>query len=363
MEYLKEIIKWIKTEVKKAKAKGVIVGISGGIDSALVAYLAKKAFPNNSLGILMPINKDRYFDLEDGLELVKTFDLKFRIVDLYDEYQSIVNKTKIFSNLTKGNLQARLRMTTLYSFAQENNYLVLGTDNKAEYNLGYFTKWGDGGCDLLPIIHLYKSEVYDYAKKINVPKSILDKKPSAGLWDGQTDEKELGFSYDDYENYDRKILKNKELIKKIEDQIQKTNHKRQPIPQPIEPIRSLYQPYSLENWMNKIKQKDIKKNIEELIQNIRFKFPELTLTIKWNQLIFMLKKTFILGIGYSKEFINIAPEQEVVEKFKEEVMKLSYFLTKNLIKIPINQKINWTFITKIIKNNIKEKYNYQTFWR
>lgn len=363
MEYLKEIIKWIKTEVKKAKAKGVIVGISGGIDSALVAYLAKKAFPNNSLGILMPINKDRYFDLEDGLELVKTFDLKFRIVDLYDEYQSIVNKTKIFSNLTKGNLQARLRMTTLYSFAQENNYLVLGTDNKAEYNLGYFTKWGDGGCDLLPIIHLYKSEVYDYAKKINVPKSILDKKPSAGLWDGQIDEKELGFSYDDYENYDRKILKNKELIKKIEDQIQKTNHKRQPIPQPIEPIRSLYQPYSLENWMNKIKQKDIKKNIEELIQNIRSKFPELMLTIKWNQLIFMLKKTFILGIGYSKEFINIAPEQEVVEKFKEEVIKLNYFLTKNLIKIPINQKINWTFITKIIKNNIKEKYNYQTFWR
>lgn len=363
MEYLKEIIKWIKTEVKKAKAKGVIVGISGGIDSALVAYLAKKAFPNNSLGILMPINKDRYFDLEDGLELVKTFDLKFKIVDLYDEYQSIVNKTKIFSNLTKGNLQARLRMTTLYSFAQENNYLVLGTDNKAEYNLGYFTKWGDGGCDLLPIIHLYKSEVYDYAKKINVPKSILDKKPSAGLWDGQTDEKELGFSYDDYENYDRKILKNKELIKKIEDQIQKTNHKRQPIPQPIEPIRSLYQPYSLENWMNKIKQKDIKKNIEELIQNIRSKFPELTLTIKWNQLIFMFKKTFILGIGYSKEFINIAPEQEVVEKFKEEVMKLNYFLTKNLIKIPINQKINWIFITKIIKNNIKEKYNYQTFWR
>ena len=230
MEYLKEIIKWIKTEVKKAKAKGVIVGISGGIDSALVAYLAKKAFPNNSLGILMPINKDRYFDLEDGLELVKTFDLKFKIVDLYDEYQSIVNKTKIFSNLTKGNLQARLRMTTLYSFAQENNYLVLGTDNKAEYNLGYFTKWGDGGCDLLPIVNLYKSEVFEYAKKVGIPINIINKTPSAGLWDDQSDEKELGFTYDDYEQYDKNLLTDQQLIEKIKLQISKTNHKRIEIP-------------------------------------------------------------------------------------------------------------------------------------
>lgn len=363
MEYLDVLIKWIREKTLNANAKGVIVGISGGIDSALVSYLAKKAFPNNSIGVLIPLNKQRDFDLKDGIELAQNININYKIIDIYDEYQNIIKKIDLKSNLSKGNLQSRLRMSIIYSIAQENNYLVLGTDNKAEYQLGYFTKWGDGGCDLLPIVNLYKSEVFEYARKLKLPKSIINKKPSAGLWENQCDEDELGFSYDDFEKYDKGLLKNEKLIEKIKNQIKMTEHKRLPIPKPIEPIRSLYQPYSLENWMNKIKQKDIKKNIEELIQNIRFKFPELTLTIKWNQLIFMLKKTFILGIGYSKEFINIAPEQEVVEKFKEEVMKLNYFLTKNLIKIPINQKINWTFITKIIKNNIKEKYNYQTFWR
>lgn len=229
MEQLNKIIKWIQIKVKEAKAKGVVVGISGGIDSALVAYLAKQAFKNNFIAILMPINKERKSDLDDGLKLVKQLDIKYQIIDLEQEYNLISKKTNLKSNLEKGNLQARLRMTALYAIAQKNNYLVLGTDNKAEYNLGYFTKWGDGACDLLPIAHLYKSQVYQYAKKIKVPKSILDKKPSAGFWNNQFDEDELGFTYDDYERYDRNLLKNKSLIKKIEKQIQLTNHKRQSI--------------------------------------------------------------------------------------------------------------------------------------
>lgn len=232
MQYLNVLIKWIKDEVKKAGAKGVIVGISGGVDSALVAYLAKQAFPDSSLGVLMPINKERDFDLKDGLELVQKFNLNHQIVDLFDEYNSLINKLNPCQDLTKGNIQSRLRMTALYALAQENNYLVLGTDNKAEYYLGYFTKWGDGGCDLLPIVHLYKSEVFQYAKEVGVPESILNKAPSAGFFKEQSDESDLGFSYNAYEMYDKKTLKDQNLIDKIELQIKKTNHKRFAIPQP-----------------------------------------------------------------------------------------------------------------------------------
>ena len=232
MKKIEKIIEWVKLEVKKANANGVVVGISGGIDSALVSYIAKQAFPNNSLGIMMPINKEREFDLNDGIELAKKFDIEYKTINLYEEFESIKNKTQIKSKLSLGNLQARLRMSTLYAFAQEKNYLVLGTDNKAEFYLGYFTKWGDGGCDLLPIVNLYKSEVFEYAKKVGVPKSILEKKPSAGLWDGQTDEDELGFTYNDYEMYDKGLLKDEDLIKKIENQIRKTEHKRVEIPRP-----------------------------------------------------------------------------------------------------------------------------------
>lgn len=230
MKYLDQIINWIKEEVKKANCSGVAVGISGGIDSALVAYLAKKAFPNDSIGILIPINKKRQFDLEDGLELVKKLDLDYKVIDLSHEYQSMIDKMNVQLDLTKGNMQARLRMTTIYAFAQERKYLVLGTDNKAEYDLGYFTKWGDGGCDLLPIVNLYKSEVFEYAKKVGIPINIINKIPSAGLWDDQSDEKELGFTYDDYEQYDKNLLTDQQLIEKIKLQISKTNHKRIEIP-------------------------------------------------------------------------------------------------------------------------------------
>lgn len=235
MKYLNYLVDWIREEVNKAHAKGVVVGISGGIDSALVAYLAKKAFPNNSLGILIPINVNRRFDLEDGLELVNKLNLDYKIVNLEQEYLDLKLKINIRNNLIAGNLQSRLRMSIIYAFAQENNYLVLGTDNKAEYNLGYFTKYGDGGCDLLPIVHLHKSQVFDYAKLVGIPDSIINKKPSAGFWENQFDEIELGFSYCDYEKFcENDKLLDDEIRNKIVKQIQITNHKRLPIPKPLE---------------------------------------------------------------------------------------------------------------------------------
>lgn len=231
MKELDRIVRWIQKQVIKAKAQGVIVGISGGIDSALVAYLAKEAFPFNSLGVLIPINPDRAFDLEDGLELTYKLGLKYRIINFEQEYQLIKDKFNLDHNLINGNLQARMRMMAIYALAQEHNYLVLGTDNKAEYDLGYFTKYGDGGCDLLPISHLFKSQVFEYAKAVGIPKAILNKTPSAGLWANQSDEQELGFSYNDYESFCKGQLDDDQIKAKIINQIKKTDHKRQAIPQ------------------------------------------------------------------------------------------------------------------------------------
>jgi NAD+ synthase len=145
-----------------------------------VATIGKDAFPNDSFGVIMPIS-NRINDQEDGIELCEKIELDYTIVELKTEYESMSTKLKLSNDLSKANLQARLRMSTLYALAQEKNYLVLGTDNYAEYYLGYFTKYGDGGCDLLPIVQLHKSEVFKISKLLNLPNSIINKAPSAGL--------------------------------------------------------------------------------------------------------------------------------------------------------------------------------------
>lgn len=229
----KYIIEWLKKQVKKSKTKGLIVGLSGGIDSALVAALAQQAMRDNFLALILPINnKTRNFDKLDAIEMCEKLNINYRVIDLENDYLNLVEKLKLTMDITKANLQARLRMSIIYAIAQENNYLVLGTDNKAEYELGYFTKYGDGACDLLPIINLYKDEVFYLAKYYNIPESILKKKPSAGLWEGQEDEKELGFSYNNFKNFSLNNKINSNIEKKIKNQILKTNHKRQSIPKP-----------------------------------------------------------------------------------------------------------------------------------
>lgn len=232
LKYYDYLVSWIKTEVDSAGAKGVIIGVSGGIDSALVASMAQKAFPNNSLGVIMPIS-DRPTDESDAIELCNQIKLKFEKIDLVDEFQNLSTKLNLSNNLTKANLQARLRMTTLYALAQENSYLVLGTDNYAEYHLGYFTKYGDGGCDLLPIVNLFKSQVFEMSKQLHLPKAIIEKAPSAGLWYNQEDEQELGFTYNEFELFINHKKVDPKIISKIKKQQKSTEHKRREIPKPL----------------------------------------------------------------------------------------------------------------------------------
>jgi NAD+ synthase len=245
MKYQQKIdytVDWLRALAKNAGANGLLVGVSGGIDSALVAFLIKKAFPDQSLGVIMPC-KSHPQDQLDALKVVQSADLKHIEVDLTSGHEEILTKVqKAISNknewdeskerLGDANLRARLRMSTLYTIANNYNYLVVGTDNAAEWHLGYFTKYGDGGVDCVPIANLTKGEVGEWAECLGVPKEILVKSPSAGLWEGQTDEEEMGTTYAQVDRF----LEGKEIPEKdrliIQQLHRRSIHKRQLPPKP-----------------------------------------------------------------------------------------------------------------------------------
>ncbi|WP_339029431.1 NAD(+) synthase [Spiroplasma endosymbiont of Cantharis nigra] len=234
-EYLDYLVNWLQQEVKKANQKGVIVGISGGIDSAVVAALAKKAFPDDYLTVWMPC-KSSELDEKCKLELINKLNLKNVSVDLSKTFEVLsdsLNKSGIEqSKIALANSKARLRMTTLYSMAQTHNYLVLGTDNADEWHIGYFTKFGDGGVDLLPIVHLLKREVREAAKILGVPESIINRAPTASLWEDQTDESEIGFSYDLIDDYISGKLVDIEVKERVDYLNKISEHKRKAAPAP-----------------------------------------------------------------------------------------------------------------------------------
>ncbi|WP_258083353.1 NAD+ synthase [Thermococcus thermotolerans] len=191
---INRITGFIHEKVEEAGVDGVVVGVSGGIDSATVAYLAVRALGRDKvLGLIMPYYENG--DLEDAKLVCETLGIDYRVISIkpiVDEFERAVGGLDVKS---RGNVMARTRMVLLYAHANAMNRLVLGTSNRSEVLTGYFTKWGDGASDYAPLINLYKTEVWEIAKLLGVPERIIKKKPTAGLWEGQTDEDELGISY------------------------------------------------------------------------------------------------------------------------------------------------------------------------
>lgn len=199
------IVNWLKERLAASGSKGFVFGLSGGLDSALVASLAVKAAPEACLGLIMPCDSNP-LDAEHAILVAETYGLNTRVVDLSGPHRSLLFELRRGSEgqpakLAVANLRPRIRMASLYFFANEQNLMVLGTGNRSEWYVGYSTKYGDGGVDLQPIIGLTKSQVRQLSSHMGVPEEIILKAPTAGLWQGQTDEAEMGFTYEQLDEY------------------------------------------------------------------------------------------------------------------------------------------------------------------
>ncbi|MEI6631497.1 MAG: NAD(+) synthase [bacterium] len=226
---------WIKERVHKANKRGIIVGLSGGIDSAVTAVLSKRALGDNVLGLILPCESHPR-DEELALKVARKFNIRVKKTDLTDAYKKLCCTFSGAKRVVKANLKPRLRMMTLYYLANSLNYLVAGTGNKSELMIGYFTKYGDGGCDILPLGGLLKTEVRKLAQELRIPAEIIQRAPTAGLWEGQTDEGEIGLSYKELDNCLQALEKGKipklksKLVAKIKSMIKNSKHKRDKIP-------------------------------------------------------------------------------------------------------------------------------------
>jgi NAD+ synthase len=197
MSLASEVATWLREYAAQAGARGYVVGLSGGIDSACTAALCQQAVGEHVLGVLMPCHGSPE-DAEMARLVAESLCLKTVTVDLGPAYDALLSELPSgVSHMARANTKPRLRMTALYALAQTNNFLVAGTGNRSELAIGYFTKYGDGGVDVEPLGELYKWQVRQLARELGVPQPVIDRPPSAGLWAGQTDEGEMGIAYDD----------------------------------------------------------------------------------------------------------------------------------------------------------------------
>ncbi len=221
---------FIRERLNAAGAKGIVYGNSGGKDSALVGILCKMAC-DNTAGLIMPCESKRNFgiDRDDALTVAKHFKIDTREVDITKLKKTAVDTfgaVTELSPLASANINARLRMITLYAVAASENRLVAGTGNRSEAYVGYFTKWGDGANDFNPIADLTVSEIYEFLKYLGCPDCVIKKAPSAALYDGQTDESEMGISYSDIDAMLLGGSVEKDIAEKIEKRHAASEHKR-----------------------------------------------------------------------------------------------------------------------------------------
>jgi NAD+ synthase len=245
-EITETIERFLSEQIEKNKAKGLILGLSGGIDSAVLAYLCKRQLKEKTLAIIMPDTEiTPNYETEDALKIIALTGIEYKLLDI----KPIVKEYSMYlepNDWAKGNLRARIRTNILYYYANAKNYLVLGSSDKSEHLIGYFTKFGDGAADIVPIISLYKLQVRKIAEFLGVPKNVIEKKSSAHLWKAHEAEKEIGISYEEIDSilyclFDKKLSLDdtvnktqieKSTIEKIYNLYLKTEHKRLPATKP-----------------------------------------------------------------------------------------------------------------------------------
>ena len=226
-------VSFIRELVKSSGVSGIVFGNSGGKDSALVGILCKAAC-ENTVGVIMPCASRRNYgmDADDGRALAEQFGIETRMVDLTAVREALMEQLSAVTELNSQaitNLAPRLRMTTLYGIAAAESRLVAGTGNRSEAYVGYYTKWGDGAHDFNPISDLTVQEVYAFLRYLDAPACIIDKAPSAGLYDGQTDEEDMGFRYADLDELLLTGHTNEKAAAIIERMHRNSAHKRSPI--------------------------------------------------------------------------------------------------------------------------------------
>lgn len=240
------IEKFVSDQIEKTHSKGIILGLSGGIDSAVLAYICERNLKDKTLALIMPdtaITPES--ETQDALKMIALTGIEYKLIDI----KPIVNEYSMYlepNEKSKGNLRARVRTNILYYYANIRNYLVLGSSDKSEHMIGYFTKFGDGASDMTPIISLYKLQVREIAKYLKVPENIISKKSSPHLWKDHEAEKELGIPYEEIDSilyclFEKKLSIDETqkitqidriVIEKINQLNVNSEHKRSPSPKP-----------------------------------------------------------------------------------------------------------------------------------